>query len=108
MLVFPLHWLPSVWLARHHVRRLGSLGSLLHVVGDALALLEGLESLHDDGAEVDEDVAAAVVLGDEAEALLLVEPLDGAGAGHGDGVDGGEVGEREEASVLESREIVQE
>ena len=37
---------------------------------------------------MDEDVAAAVVLGDEAEALLLVEPLDGAGAGHLDGVGG--------------------
>ena len=77
--------------ARHHVGGLGSLGALLQVVGDTLSLGQGLESLHDNGPEVNKDVALAAVLGDEAEALLLVEPLDGAGAGHGEtggGVDG--------------------
>src|SRR5947209_9893981 len=45
--------------------------------GDPLALVEALVAVHLDGGVVDEDVLAAVH-GDEAEALLGVEPLHGA------------------------------
>src|SRR4051812_17762121 len=45
--------------------------------GDPLALVEALVAVHLDGRVVDEDVLAAVD-GDEAEALLGVEPLHGA------------------------------
>src|SRR5699024_8727143 len=44
---------------------------------DALRLLEGAVTLGLDGGAVDEDVVTATVLGDEAVALLRVEPLDG-------------------------------
>src|SRR5215211_6304409 len=44
---------------------------------DPLALVEALVAVHLDGRVVDEDVLAAVD-GDEAEALLGVEPLHGA------------------------------
>src|SRR5690606_6615364 len=45
-------------------------------------LFEVAEAAARDVAVVDEHVRAALVLGDEAEALLAVEPLDGTG-GHG-------------------------
>src|SRR4051794_36009820 len=45
--------------------------------GDPLALVEALVAVHLDGRVVDEDVLAAVD-GDEAEALLGVEPLHAA------------------------------
>ena len=54
------------------LRALLSLGDVeLH----PLTLGEGLESIHSDGAEVDEDVFA-LVGGDKAVALRLVEPLN--------------------------------
>ena len=56
----------------------GILGIGLGVVGDLLALSQGTEALGLDGGEVDEHVAAAVVVGDEAEALFVVEPFDSA------------------------------
>src|SRR4051794_10743673 len=43
-----------------------------------LAVGEGLEPVAGDGAVVDEHVRGAVLGRDEAEALCLVEPLDGA------------------------------
>jgi hypothetical protein len=44
---------------------------------------QGLEARAGDVAEVGEEVSAARVLRDEAEALALVEPLHGAGLGGG-------------------------
>src|SRR5262245_27997808 len=60
------------------VLRLGALLALRGVELDALVLIEALVAAIGDGGEVDEDVLAAVVGGDEAEALLAVEPLHGA------------------------------
>src|SRR6478735_68928 len=55
------------------LRALGTLGDVeLH----ALGLLERAVAAALDGAVVHEDVRAATVLGDEAEALFSVEPLD--------------------------------
>src|SRR5437762_13579200 len=45
--------------------------------GDLLAFLQGLEAAALDGTEVDEEVLTAF-RGNEAEALGVVEPLDGA------------------------------
>src|SRR4249919_1223191 len=45
--------------------------------GDLLAFLQGLEATALDGTEVDEEVLTAF-RGNEAEALGVVEPLDGA------------------------------
>src|SRR5690242_5260958 len=61
-----------------NVLRLRALGALRDVELDLLVLVEGLVALRLDGRVVNEDVIAAVLLGDEAEALLGVEPLDGA------------------------------
>src|SRR3954449_4659921 len=56
------------------LRALGALGDLeLH----ALVLVQRAVALGRDRRVVDEDVCAAAVLGDEAEALLSVEPLHG-------------------------------
>src|SRR3954466_14088926 len=57
--------------------RLGTLGPLDDLEVDPLALFEALVPVHLDGRVVDEDVLTAVD-GDEAEALLGVEPLHGA------------------------------
>src|SRR4029453_2647590 len=57
--------------------RLGALGALDDLEVDPLAPFEALVPVHLDGRVVDEDVLAAVD-GDEAEALLGVEPLHGA------------------------------
>ena len=56
----------------------GILGIGLGVIGHLLALGQGTEALGLDGGEVDEHVAAAVIVGDEAEALFVVEPFDSA------------------------------
>ena len=56
----------------------GILGIGLGVVGHLLALSQGAEAVGLDGGEVDEHVAAAVIVGDEAEALFVVEPFDSA------------------------------
>src|SRR5215207_8383190 len=61
------------------VRRVRALGALLGVVGDLGALGERLEAAALDGGVVDEQVLALVVRGDEAEALLVAEPLHGSG-----------------------------
>src|SRR5574343_1763361 len=73
-------------LQRADVRRLQPLLALGDVEFNALVFLQGLEARSADFAEVGEQVIAAVVLSDEAEALAFVEPLDGAGlvgGGHG-------------------------
>src|SRR5438093_3050291 len=61
----------------------GALRALLalgHLVLDLLVLLEVAIAVARDRAEVHEDVGATVILSDESEALLGVEPLDGSGA----------------------------
>src|SRR5688500_3275868 len=61
------------------VRRVRALGAVLGVVGDLRALGQRLEAAALDGGVVDEEVLALVVRGDEAEALLVAEPLHGSG-----------------------------
>src|SRR3954465_11518856 len=68
-------------LQRDDVDGLGALVPGLGVVADARALGEGLEALGVDARVVDEQVLARVIRRDEAEALVVVEPLDGSG-GH--------------------------
>src|SRR3954452_25353426 len=63
----------------YHVRRLGTLLALTGFVGDLCALDEGLEPSAGDRAEMDEDILAAVVGGDESISLRIVEPLHGSG-----------------------------
>src|SRR5205814_2088303 len=60
-----------------HVGRLGALGPLDDLELHALTLGEGLVAVHRDRGEVDEDVVPTLAL-DEAVALLVREPLDGA------------------------------
>src|SRR5690606_8703302 len=57
---------------------LGPLRSLRDFVADALAFLQGAEALGSNGRIVHEHVGAAVLGGDEAEPLGVVEPLHGA------------------------------
>src|SRR5205807_867967 len=57
---------------------LGPLVSGLGVVRDARALLERAEALFGDARIVDEQVLAGLVWSDEAESLVVVEPLHGA------------------------------
>src|SRR5436190_8662963 len=64
-----------------NVRGLQALLALLHFEFDALVFGERLEAVALDVAEVGEEVGAARVLRDEAEALALVEPLHGSGLG---------------------------
>jgi hypothetical protein len=71
---------------------LHALLALLGDEGDSLTLLEGLEAVLLNGAEVDEEVSGAVLGGDEAVALLVVEPLDGAVLAFGGGVHFDELG----------------
>src|SRR5438128_1331406 len=61
-----------------HVLRLRALLALRHVEVDALVVVEALVAVAGDAGEVDEDVGAAVVGSDEAEALFAVEPLHSA------------------------------
>src|SRR5690606_28266097 len=65
-------------LDRADVLSLRTLLALPDLELHALALVEGLETRAADGGVVHEDVRAASVLGDEAEALLAVEPFHAA------------------------------
>src|SRR5699024_7428666 len=65
------------------VRGLQTLGALLDVELHALVLLEVATAAADDGAEVSEHISGAVLGGDEAVALVGVEPGDDASS-HGD------------------------
>src|ERR671917_2158085 len=65
---------------RADVLRLRALRALRHVELDALVLLERAVARRLDGGEVGEDVSRAVLGGDEAVALLSVEPLHGSGS----------------------------
>src|SRR3954447_16116367 len=74
-------WSRPVWVKRSertNVLRLRTLRALRDVELDLLVLVEGLVALRLDRGVVNEDVVAAVLLSDEAETLLGVEPLDGA------------------------------
>src|SRR5207248_10939542 len=70
----PAPW-PARGLERADVLRLRALLALGGVELDALVVFEALVAVAADRREVDEDVLAAVVRSDEAEALLAVEPL---------------------------------
>src|SRR4029079_6972444 len=59
------------------VLRLRALGALGDVELDALVLVQRTVAVALDGRVVHEDVGAAAVLSNEAEALLSVEPLHG-------------------------------
>src|SRR3954453_23157431 len=61
------------------VDRLRSLVAALLLVGDARALGQRAVPVAVDARVMDEQVAAALVGGDEAEALVVAEPLHGAG-----------------------------
>src|SRR5690349_14682309 len=77
MPVRPLSGEPVGGLERLYVDRLGALVAGLLVVGDLCSLAERLETLAGDAAVMDEEVLAGLVRGDEAEALVVVEPLHG-------------------------------
>src|SRR4051794_5105015 len=64
-------------LDRADVLRLRALGALRDVERHLLVFLQRLEAAALDRREVREEVLAAVVGRDEAEALGIVEPLDG-------------------------------
>src|SRR3954465_13264910 len=67
-------------LKRLDRRRLLALRAVLDLEFDFLVLLEGLESRTLDLGEVREEVLAAAIGFDEAEALGVVEPFHGTGA----------------------------
>src|SRR5205085_8552913 len=64
-------------LQRLDVRRGRALLALRHVEGDLLAFLERLVARALDGGVMGEEILAAVIRRDEAEALRVVEPLYG-------------------------------
>src|SRR3954447_26061770 len=67
-------------LQRGDVDGLRALVAGLGVVGDLRVLGQRLEAVGVDAGVVDEEVLATVVRRDEAEALVVVEPLDGSGS----------------------------
>src|SRR5882672_7902818 len=64
-------------LQRLDVRRRRALLALRRLVGDLLAFLQRLVAGALDRAVMREQILAAVIRGDEAEALRVVEPLNG-------------------------------
>jgi hypothetical protein len=60
------------------VGRLGALLALRDFEADALILVQRAESAALDGSVMDEEIGTTLVGSDETEALLSVEPLDGA------------------------------
>lgn len=62
-------------LLGYHVCRLRAFGTILDIKAHALSLRQGLETVALNGTKMNEDVAFAVILGDEAIALTVVEPL---------------------------------
>src|SRR4051794_27854645 len=67
-------------LQRGDVDGLRALVAGLGVEGNLRALSQRLEAVGVDAGVVDEEVLAALVRGDEAEALVVVEPLHGSGS----------------------------
>ena len=71
-----------------HVESLGTaIITLLDGVLDRLTLVKAAEALRLDAGLVDEQLLAAIIRGDEAEALGGVEPLDLSGLDDGSGSD---------------------
>src|SRR5690349_15847102 len=68
----------SCLFGRPDVRRLLALGARGHVEAHALAFFQRLEAILLDSGEMGEQILAAFRGRDEAEALGVVEPLDGA------------------------------
>ena len=69
---------------------MSSLHALLTALGDEgnlLTFFQALEAVGFDGLEVNEQVVAAALWGDEAEAFLIIEPFDGAGLAIGHGMN---------------------
>jgi hypothetical protein len=66
-------------LLRNDVDRLGALLTLARLVLDLGTLGQGLEAVAGDVRVMDEEILAAVLGGDEAVSLGIVEPLDGTG-----------------------------
>ncbi len=71
----PLAVRPRIGSDRADVLGLRALRTLGDVELDSLVLVERTVAVGRDRGEVDEDVSAATVLGDEAKALLTVEPF---------------------------------
>src|SRR5688572_8439566 len=69
---------PAARLERLDVRSRRTLLALRHVEGDLLALLQRFVATALDRAVMREQILAAIVRGDESEALRIVEPLHGA------------------------------
>jgi hypothetical protein len=69
--------LPGRSVGGADVRRLLALGAGGDVEVDALTFGEGLETLALDRGKMGEEIIAAALRGDEAEALGIVEPLHG-------------------------------
>src|SRR3954471_4931201 len=67
-------------LERGDVDGLGALVAGVGVVGHLRALRQRLEAVRVDAGVVDEEVLAPLVRRDEAEALVVVEPLHGSGS----------------------------
>ena len=59
----------------HSAQLAAVLGIGLHIVGDLLALVQRTVASTLDSGEVDEHIVAALIVGDEAVALLSVEPF---------------------------------
>src|SRR5437588_6160520 len=68
-------------LERRDVRGLRALGARLGIEGDLRPLGQGAIALSGDGRVVHEEVLPTLVRRDEAEPLVIAEPLDGSG-GH--------------------------
>src|SRR5579871_1054373 len=66
-------------LQRPDVSRLQTLRALLRFEAHLLVFSQRLETVACDFGEMRKQVVAAVVRGDEAEALAVVEPLNGTG-----------------------------
>src|SRR5579862_9009379 len=59
------------------VDRLGALGPCFLLIGDLRSLGQRAISVAVDAAEMDEQVPSSIIRRDEAEALVVAEPLDG-------------------------------
>src|SRR3954447_2820409 len=79
MTAIPAAGLVRGLLDRLDVDGLRPLVAGLRLIGDAGALGQGAKAARLDRAVVDEEVLASLVRCDEAEALLVAEPLDGSG-----------------------------
>src|SRR5690348_4088447 len=73
---------PASTTQLRHVLGCRAFLSLHDVELDALPLTEGLEAAAFDGRMMNEAILLSILRRDEAEALLIVEPLDGTGRTH--------------------------